>query len=92
MKKNQTLLKILAIVQPFSTLDDKKVIILLQLAIIWIVSLLISLPESFVLTAVSFLNQRNLFPCVEEVNTFYSLVLDIYINTYIQKICVKTQY
>ena len=68
MKKSNEIIP--AIVQPFSTLDDKKIIILLQLAIIWIVSLLISLPESFVLKAVSFLNQRNLFPCVEEVNTF----------------------
>lgn len=56
-----------AIVKPFSTLGKKKLFILLELAVVWILSVLISLPEALVLNAISFLNQKNLFPCVTEV-------------------------
>ena len=56
----------LAICRPLSTLVYKRRRVITVLVTIWILSLMISVPEIVILSAVSFLNDRKLFPCVTE--------------------------
>ena len=55
-----------AICSPFSTLSHKKRRIITILVLIWSTSIILSLPEAFMVSSVPFLNQQELFPCVEE--------------------------
>ena len=55
-----------AICNPLSTLVYSKTGVILILIFIWATSILLSLPEAVILSAVSFLNNRDNFPCVVE--------------------------
>ena len=55
-----------AICSPFSTLFHKKRRIITILVLIWSTSIILSLPEAFMVSSAPFLNQRDLFPCVKE--------------------------
>lgn len=55
-----------AICKPLSVLSYKKERVIIKLIIIWSLSIIISLPETMMLSAVSFLNNRLHFPCAEE--------------------------
>ena len=55
-----------AICQPLSTLAFKKQRVVILLVLIWSTSVILSLPEAFILSALLFLNDRTLFPCVTE--------------------------
>ena len=59
-------LPIPAICKPLSVLSYKKERVIIKLIIIWSLSIIISLPETMMLSAVSFLNNRLHFPCAEE--------------------------
>ena len=63
-----------AICRPLSALKYKKRRIIILVLIIWTLSILISLPELFILEAIPFLSDENLFPCVEKVGLGYEIV------------------
>ena len=71
-----------AIVRPFSTLNEKKTMILSELLLIWTLSILISLPESLTLSAISFLNQRHIFPCVDQVSLFLTPKTNFFLTVF----------
>ena len=63
--KSKNLL-VTAICNPLSTLVYSKTGVILIMIFIWATSILPSLPEAVILSAVSFLNNRDSFPCVVE--------------------------
>ena len=70
-----------AICRPLSALKYKKRRIFILLIIIWSLSILLSLPELFILEAVPFLSDETLFPCVDKVLLYNK------IDYFLDKLC-----